>query len=740
MDRIKNQESGSERTFSKGSFAEARDFQDVDSKTAVEMINRFKSQLEGFREAFSRALLDLRLFDKKDAVRSVVNKLFTPSLRELLHQAQGSTQKTRNELSNQLAIFVKDTTTEDVVFNDVRCQVISACVELAGTDGLLSVKSIMEDIMDKVELAEERFNQIMHMELEDTSEGGVVWGMNLETREVGYFSTSELSDSVVLLGPPTDEAYFTSEELAYATDEYQEVHRSVLSGIHKLLEGEEGVDEGEIAQFLCEIMEYRSQGLLMEYVDLFKEVGIKTAYPVLLNNLTEPDVLARRMAVEVLNELGVVEIKANKMTYLGNEYNLILPQELPEESIQYARRIDYMGSVGFFDHSGRLVGIVPTFGPHETLVTVRAVVADEIFLPKSDESESASLRRVNLCETFTASYDELTEATYQATGVSLSTLNLYEQGLFFSYYAQSTVEEKEKLQKFISHYGELGLHVFLALDYGEKADELFAFTNEHMFPGEQQKELFERLHSLETQVFALRPLLESFQGQDNYPFAVELHEALVRKTAEYLRVALLIVRGEVKDVSLEDLFESMDTVTQGFKVLADLGSPVETFDLVEKPQRQAETSKMNPGELIADARTTWILHHKDSGSRVVITIRPQSTKRVGNRPGGEARVGAVVRFENGETLRVSIDVSDYGQEIGDELKKPVVSLDLGTGPSQKVSGEYPTARVGRLLRALPGSEGGHTEGSFRPESADHFTQTAILVCEALSKRFGLSES
>ena len=722
-----------EAVFSRKSFAD----DDTESRPQVSKIfDQYSQRLEQFHREFGNALLDLRLFSKAKAVEMVVEKEFVPILDQLAKEAREASGQTRSEIIEDLCGYVMQTSTEDPAFNPVRQAVVGFCFDVGGIEGMDNALLIMEDMVDKAELAGNRFGQIMREELGGDPGDEIVFGMDLETHSIGYFRASELSRNVVLLGPPTDEAYFSKEELAYGQDEYWPVHEALLTGVRQLLEANEGIDKAHFAQFLCKAMEFRSQGFLGDYVDLFEQIGVDIALPALLANLTDPDVLKRRMAVEVLNELGSVEVEGSEMRYLGHSFEITVPQELSTAVISHARRIDPKGALGFFDESGTLVGISSPINVYQPTVEIKAVWADEIFLPKSDEDHEALDRRISLCKGFVTSYDELMEVTYRATGISLSVLSLYEQGLYFSYYANATVDEKVRLQKYLSHYGELGLHVFLALDYGEKSDELFAFTNEHMFPGEQQQELFERLHRLETQVFALRPLLESFQGQDDYPFAAQLHEALVRKTAEYLRVALLVVRGEAKDVDMQDLFKSMETVTRGFEVLADLGSPVEAFGLVEKPQRQAETSQVNPGELITDARTTWILQHKDSSSRVVITVRPQSTERVGNRPGGEARVGAVVQFDDGEALRVSIDVSDYGEEIGDVQKKPVVSLDLGTGPAQKVSGEYPSARIGRLLSALPGSEGGHTEGSFKPEAVDHFVQTARSVSEALSKRFG----
>ena len=89
----------------------------------------------------------------------------------------------------------------------------------------------------------------------------------------------------------------------------------------------------------------------------------------------------------------------------------------------------------------------------------------------------------------------------------------------------------------------------------------------------------------------------------------------------------------------------------------------------------------------------------------------------------------------GVETRIGVDLSDYGEYIGMPGKKPVVSLDLGTGVPDREVGMYPSKRVGRVLGLVAGSEGGHNEASFSPEAARHFEAIAHSFVSFMEKRF-----
>ncbi len=535
-------------------------------------------------------------------------------------------------------------------------------------------------------------------------------------------------------------------------DTYFDGHAHILHNeVLRLIASEPWKEEEkpQVVKFLGESIGLRSFGAVKEYAELFESLDVKRSYPVLLENLKSESVLKRRMSAEVLYrlEMGKIGITGKEgVRYFDKLYRLVREGD-PDFFVRlyrgknaYVRRIDSQGSIGAFDGMGRLLGCFKLdLTAEEDVVeaVVNEVNSKDVFLPKADETPAERHIRESFLELFLASYGHIFEDLDRDTGIKLSSLDLHEQGWFVSYYSQATREERDILKGFISRYGELGLKVFLALDYGGSVEEILRYTENPSVDEKDRIKVFSHFYKIANMSMEWRRVFEKAEEGTDHKFSSQVHEALIRKTSEYFRAALLIERGQGGEVSSKDLLESMSAVSRTLEILRGLYIEDSSLKLEGKPQIQAECADPACTTLIEDARITWILSDKNSGSRVVVSVRSQPTVKVGSRPGGEARINFKVTDKKGFETRIGVDLSHYGEASS----KSVVSLDLGTGvlASQaqvlRDAKVYPSQNVGRVLDLVAGSEGGHNEASFGPEIAEHFTDLAHRFADYMRSRY-----
>lgn|GEM_PF-1697195 len=507
-------------------------------------------------------------------------------------------------------------------------------------------------------------------------------------------------------------------------------------------------DKSELARMLSETLSIESSGSLGSYVEAFDKLGSSIGYPYLLQNLISEDVLTRRMSAEILYrlEIGKIGITSKEgVSYFDKVYKLAKENDpdffvrLYRDGDAYVQRVDSHGSIGVFNNNNHLLGFfkLDLEAEENTIdAIVHEITSKDVFLPKADEKPDERKARESFLELFLAGYGQLFEQLNEETGIKLNSLELYEQGWFIVYYAQASETQKEQLKEFVKKYGEFGLKVFLALDYGEAGEAILQYTGSSYSSEKQQHEVLLQFYKVANRAFEWRKVFENVEMGLEYKFSSEIHEALLRKCSEYFRAALLIERGEGGEVTIKDLLESMNSVSYALDVLKGLYDKDSALILEGKPQVQAEYADESGKDLITDARTTWTILDRKTGSRVVISVRPQQTVAVGNRPGGEARINfKVTNKTNGIETRIGVDLSDYGEYTGIPGKAPVVSLDLGTGLPDRRAEIYPSQRVGRVLGLVVGSEGGHNEASFSSEAARHFESIAHKFVDFMENKF-----
>jgi hypothetical protein len=500
-------------------------------------------------------------------------------------------------------------------------------------------------------------------------------------------------------------------------------------------------EEKEVSKFLAEYLSVNSHGNLNIFVEAFQKFGIENATKYLLNNLKSEDVLTRRMSAEILYrlELGKIGVNEDGVKYLGQIYDLGKYND-PDF---FVRRLNNSGLMAILaENGGNIEGVFPLDLYADGGVVraeIRQIMSQELFLPKADETPQQRQQREYYLQLFLENYENIfNDDFFIGTNVRLNSLDLHEQGWFLLNYLELSKQENTKelgrLKNFVSEYGDYGLKSFLALEYGGSGQEILDFAESTEITKEEKLAIFKNFYGIANEALNWRNIFGHVEKGVGYEFAPQVHEAFVRKNAEFFKAAQIIARGEGSDVTMGELLRSMNMVTFSLRALKGIYEENSNLYLEQKPQIQDEYDK--DGNLIESALSSFVLVDKGIGARVVVSVRPNPTVRQGNVSGGEARINfSVTNLATKERARIGFDLSDYGESIGDVDKSPAVSLDIGVGKPDRDAGIWPSQRVGRILELVEGSEGGHNELSFRPEVAEHFPEIAETFERYLRARF-----
>jgi hypothetical protein len=506
------------------------------------------------------------------------------------------------------------------------------------------------------------------------------------------------------------------------------------------------------ARHLTEHMSMGSQGNLRTYIAAYQNLGLESSIPYLLTNLNEENLLVRRMSAEILFrlELGERPVEEGELEILGKVFKLATEkgQQQVIESLQTARRLDSHGRWAVFDESGGAKGtftieaedLAPQAQGKKIEKSIDLELGNlfrEACIRRVDETPEDRLQREHVFGVYLEHFSEVIDGMYERTGVWLNSLELHEQAFFVHTYRQAVAEGRDTaLENIVKKYGEEALKVFVTMEYGESGDAILEFLGSSDVNEHTKKSVLSGFYELSHRAGAWRNVFTSAEMVTGHRFSSEIYEAFIRKSSEYYRAAMMIERGEGGDVSMQELLNSLSTVVYSLKVMEGLYKENGDLRLEGKPQIQAECADAGCIELIEDARTTWILSDQKTGDRIVLSVRPQATVMVGNRPGGEARINfKISNNKKGLEARIGIDLSDYGEYIGQPGKPAVVSLDLGTGIPDREEGIYPSQRVGRVLSLVEGSEGGHNEASFSAKSAQYFKDISHSLTDYMESRF-----
>lgn len=456
--------------------------------------------------------------------------------------------------------------------------------------------------------------------------------------------------------------------------------------------------------------------------------------PHLLGNLQSDDLLTRRMSAEILFrlELGRVGMSENGVEYLGKLYDL----EKFNNPDFFVQRLTTHGDMGVFAEGCNLTHTfnLGNIGSNEKVITpaVAELVSEMVFLPKADETKKERAEREHHFSQFVEKYQTfLGNDFFSSTGVRLNNLDLHEQGWFITYYMQASEPEKGKLLDFVSKYGELGLKAFLALDYGGAAEDLLAFSETTGIAEKQKGEVLLEFYRIANLAYEWRGAFAKVDEAVGSGIAAQVHESLIRKNADFLKAAMVIARGEGKDVTFDELLHHMSVIRQAISDLKELSTDKPQYQLerrsVDANEGSVSFELVGKGERVT-AKGGRVL--SDTRDRIIVTTRAQATED------SEARINfRVVEGKTGEEARLGIDVANVGGEVVG------VSMDLGVGKIERVATEdggtkriFPSARVGRVL-SLVSSEGAHNQGSFSGPIVEHFPRLAKGFEEYLDKRY-----
>lgn len=533
-----------------------------------------------------------------------------------------------------------------------------------------------------------------------------------------------------------DVYYNKSTYLEFADPEYRKFHSTVVKAIANYSWSEK--ERPIAARFLTEYLSVRSEGSLGNYVEAFENLGAENAVPYLLKNLKSNDTLTRRMSAEILFrlELGNVGVTEKGVEYLGKLYDLGKYND-PDF---FVRRLNSSGLMAVLEE-GSIKGVFPLnlYSKEDVIQTeVRQLMSQELFLPKADETPIQRQQRDKYLQLFLENYESIfNDKFFKGTGVKLNSLDLHEQGWFLLNYLklsnQEDTKELERLRKFVTEYGEYGLKSFLALEYGGSGQEILDFAETSKLEKEEKLAVLKNFYCVANEALGLREIFKQTETDIGYEFAPQVYEAFVRKNTEFFKAAQIIAKGEGGDITIKELLRNMNTMAFSLKALRGIYEEDLGLRLEQRPQIQDEYDK--DGVLVKSASTSFVLVDKLE-NRIVISIRPKSTVKKGSVLGGEARINfSVTNSKTKDNARISLDLSDYGGFIGEVGKPTVVSLDIGVGKPDRSAGIWPSQRVGRVLGLVEGSEGGHSELSFKPEVANHFSEVAEKFRGYIKSRF-----
>jgi len=512
-------------------------------------------------------------------------------------------------------------------------------------------------------------------------------------------------------------------------------------------------DVEDTCEALTEVMSSGSLGRLTDYVNCFEDLGASESSQYLLQNLRSENPLVRKMSAEILFrlELGKIGVTEEGVEYLGKLYDLGTLND-PE---YFVRRLSVNGEMAVIDEeTGSIQGAFElNLSGEERVVDAGVMVQEEVrdflrqrlFIAKADETGADRAIREGYLEKFMENYEVMfNDEFFEGTGVRLNSLELHEQGWFYLHYLELREAGDEegitRLKNFVKDYGEIGLKAYLSLDYGGSGEEIleFADVDDEILSTEQKAELFKNFYAVANEAFAWRGVFEEAGENVGYEFAPQVHEAFIRKNAEFFKAAQIVARGEGGDVSMHELLQQMSLVARGLHFLGGLTQNNGELSLMFDPDIRAEYASYAGTEITEGAAIVYEFTDGDpttydrsthqvenEKNRIIVNVRPLRTYYHGERSrrysGGEARMNFRIRFRDiDEEVRIGFDLSDPS-DTGENF---AVSLDLGIGKPDYQNDVWPSDRVGRVLSLVEGSEGGHNEASFLPVTPSEFADIA----------------
>lgn len=522
----------------------------------------------------------------------------------------------------------------------------------------------------------------------------------------------------------SDTDYYEPIYLEWDTPDHLGFHSSVVGAVSKYYWSAE--DKLEATKFLTEYLSINSEGSLHTYVKAFENLGVENSVPYLLKNLKSEDVLTRRMSAEILYrlELGKVGISEDGVEYLGKLYDL----DKYNDPDFFVRRLNNSGLMAVLSEDG-IEGVWDlNLESQEQLIhtEIRQLVSQDLFLPKADETEGERKLREEYLKLFVNNYESIFEdGFFKDTGVRLNSLELYEQGWFVLFYLENREDDDKvtQIKEFARKYGEYGLKAFLALDYCKDSNLILEFAQCEGIEDSVKTEIFKKFYLMESMSHKFRDLFTDTLGNDGLEFGTQLHEAFIRSSSDFLQAAGKIGREDETEVTIPEVLRGMGDIAKAAQTFGSIISNSSSIELFQNPQYQKEYGK--DGNLIERSTTALIFYDRVLNVRTTVFMRPEPTVRVGNNYGGEARLNIHTAHldENGKKIResrIGIDLSDYGELVGEVGKEPVVSLDFcldPIDPEKTDSGDELT----RLLKSVPSYQGHHNERSFSPEMAEKFS-------------------
>lgn len=502
------------------------------------------------------------------------------------------------------------------------------------------------------------------------------------------------------------------------------------------------------ALMLSKTLSYSSEGTLDAYIEAFGALGSDIAFPYLIENLKSDDLLTRRMSAEILYslELKSLRVSPDGVQYFNKVYKLVDEQDPNFWSNYYRellvsaegdvkngefeirnriRLLDEEGKVGIFGEKGLLgyFKLKLEGGSEHINTNVTYLAAKDFFLEKADEKPEDRLLREVMLHTLLEDYAEVREEVEARSGLKLHALKLHEQGWFIAFWTdkKTTPDEKERVIRMAKKYGTDGIKAFLALDYGEAAEEIISFMESKDLNEDDKKAIMHSYAHLSDRSMEWRKTLDAIEKGQDFKFSAEVHEAMIRKSTEFLRQAILIKDDETRVEDLNKLIKGMQRITETMEVCSGLYGDSKRLVL--------QAAENNSG-----VSRYWRFHDTKSSAQLKVSIRTEMERDAGRGIDVVERINITMQPDRGgnKNKRQKEEVSirfDLDRVRGIKI----LSMDWGFG-RKMIGGEHPTAVVGNMI-ADTAEEGGHVSFSFRPETSEHFPDVTKQLWQYMDDRY-----
>ena len=540
---------------------------------------------------------------------------------------------------------------------------------------------------------------------------------------------------------------FDRSMLSFDDGDLRDLHVSICDSVLKKELNRE--DRLQWISALSKTLGMDSKGCLDNYVEVFERLGVEDSFPYLLQNLKSENELLRRMSAEILYslELSSLKISPEGVLYFNKIYKLIDKEdglfwenyyhELLEKAENVSKEgefaisdaiklLDEEGKVGIFGKQG-LLGFFKLElegGVEQVNVDVIQLAVNDFFLKKADDGPEAELLRKTMMETILEEYARVRVEVERKSGLKLHALKLHEQGWFLAFWTdkKTTQEEKERFLRIVKKYGTNGIKTFLTLDYGESSGDLISFLESKNIDEPDKKKLLRNYAHMLDRSFEWRKAFEAIETGLEFKFAAESHEAMIRKSTEILRQAMILDNDSTRRGEFRKLLEGMSKLTKTMEVCTGLYGESRRLAL----QESRDTSEHGK---------FWRFHDTLSQAQLKISIRTKPEIDI-NRGGKEIveRINITLqpdRRDNKhkrqrEEVRIGFDL--------DRVKGTnILSMDWGFGRKMN-AGLHPTEVLGNLVPDTA-EEGGHASVSFRPETSEHFPEITERLWTYLDERY-----